>query len=179
MRQRSRAGFTLIELMVTVGIMGILSATAIPSFAGMVARSKTAEVSGNLNSMFKLSAAYYASERSAQGNNAGVSGFCTVDDAGPLPTLPMPHKQTFGGDANFQSLGFALADLTYFSYGLAVKNGLGNCVNVPNTPDLYTFYAHGDLDGDSTMSTFELSAGSDGTNVLYHSHAFFIDREIE
>lgn len=179
MRRRARAGFTLIELMVTVSIMGILTATAIPSFAGMVARSKTAEVTGNLNSMFKLSAAYYASERAQQGHDASVSGFCTVDDAGPVPTSPSPQKQVFGVDPNFKSLGFTLADLTYFSYGLAVKGGLGSCVNVPNTTDLYTFYANGDLDGDGVMSTFELSAGSDTTNVLYHSHAFFIDHEVE
>jgi type II secretory pathway pseudopilin PulG len=168
-------------MMVAVSIVGVLTATAIPAFSGMVARSKTSEVSANLNSMFKLASAYYLAERGAQGHGAPVTGYCSVDDGGPLPTTPLPQKQkpTFSSDPSFRALGFSIADFTLFSYGLAVKNGLGLCANDPNTPDLYTFFAHGDLDGDGVESTFELSAGSDPNNVLYHSRSFFIAREIE
>jgi prepilin-type N-terminal cleavage/methylation domain-containing protein len=181
MGPRTRAGFTLIELMVAVSIVGILSATAIPAFSGMVSRSKTSEVSANLSSMFQLASAYYLSERGGQGNVAGVTGFCSVDDAGPLPAqvLPQKQQQAYSVDPSFRDLGFSIADYTYFQYGLAVKGGLGSCVHAPNTAELYTFFAHGDLDGDGLESTFELAAGSDASNVLYHSRAFFIDHEIE
>lgn len=178
-RARSRSGFTLVELMVTVGIMGLLSATAIPTFTRMVARSKTAEVSGNLSSLFKLSASYYASERSDQGNGAGVTGRCTVDDAGPSPALPGPSKQVFVSDPSFTALAFSIADYTYFSYGVASRGGVSSCGITPGTAEVYTFYAHGDLDGDSIESTFELAAGSDNKNVLYHQRAFFTHQESE
>lgn len=182
MDRRARAGFTLIEMMVAVSIVGVLTATALPVFSGMIARSKTSEVSANLSSMFKLSSAYYAVERGEQGHQAAVAGHCTVDDAGPLPARALAAKQqvAFGTDPSFRALGFSIADHTYFSYGLAVKGaGFGVCVNPSNTPDLYTFFAHGDLDGDGLESTFELSAGSNASNVLYHSRAFFISQEIE
>jgi prepilin-type N-terminal cleavage/methylation domain-containing protein len=179
MVRRTRAGFTVVELMVSVSIVGVLSATAIPAFSGMVARSKTSEVSANLNSMFKLSATYYAAERGAQGHDGAVSGYCTVSDGGPVPAAPSPHKQAFGSDPSLRALGFTIADYTYFAYGLAVRGGVGRCANEPNSTELYTFFAHGDLDGDSVESTFELSAGSDASNVLFHSIAFFIDKETE
>ena len=177
--KRAHAGFSLIELMVAVSIIGVLAATAIPAFAGMMSRSKAAEVSGNLSNMFKLAASYYASERGAQGHGAALAGYCTVDDAGPIPLQPLPSKQAFVADASFRSLGFGLADYTYFSYGLITPLASSRCANAPSTPALYTFYANGDLDGDSIVSTFELAAGSDSKNVLMHSRGMFVDNQAE
>jgi type IV pilus assembly protein PilA len=54
-----RRGFTLIELMIVVAIIGILAAIAIPSFAKIQARSKRAEVKSNLRTLFTAESAYY------------------------------------------------------------------------------------------------------------------------
>ena len=178
-RTRSRAGFTLIEMMFVVSILGILSALAIPAFASMIARSKTSEVGGNLSSMYKLAASYYASERSNQGSTTSVAGHCTVDDAMPSPATPHKFKQSFAADASFRELGFTISDMVYFQYGLATLNGVSSCEHAANSSGLYTFFAHGDLDADGIRSTFELAAGTDAFNLLYHGRGLYIDRETE
>jgi type IV pilus assembly protein PilA len=55
-----RRGFTLIELMIAVAIVGILSAIAIPNFAKFQARSKQTEARVNLKAMFTAQRAFAA-----------------------------------------------------------------------------------------------------------------------
>jgi prepilin-type N-terminal cleavage/methylation domain-containing protein len=178
-RKRFSQGFTLIELMVSVAIMGVLSSVAIPAFGRLINRSKTAETSGNLDAMFKNAAAYYTSESAPQGQTSSVAGHCTVDDAVPSPAFPTKFKQRFAGDPSFQALGFSVADYVYYSYGLASGGGVGQCSHGPSDANLYTFFANGDLDGDGIYSTYELAAGSDPSNVMYHSRGFHVIDELE
>ena len=62
-----KEGFTLIELMIVVAIIGILAAIAIPAFVNYVKRSKTSEAGANLKSLFQGAAAYYEAENWQQG----------------------------------------------------------------------------------------------------------------
>ncbi len=61
--RKSPQGFTLIELMIVVAIIGILSAIALPRFAQMLEKSREGQTRGNLNSIHSAAAIYYGDER--------------------------------------------------------------------------------------------------------------------
>src|SRR5260370_26809022 len=51
MRKNSQKGFTLIELMIVVAIIGILAAVAIPKFAQMMEKSREGATKGNIGAI--------------------------------------------------------------------------------------------------------------------------------
>lgn len=71
-------GFTLIELMVTVAILGILAAIAYPSYTGYIQRSRITEATNNMATMRVQLEQYYQDNRNygssatACGNNIGT-----------------------------------------------------------------------------------------------------------
>ena len=56
---RSKKGFTLIELMIVVAIIGILAAIAIPNFLRFQAKSKQSEAKTNLGGIFTAQTSYF------------------------------------------------------------------------------------------------------------------------
>ena len=56
--QKGQKGFTLIELMIVVAIIGILAAIAIPNFLRYQCKSKQSEAKGNLGAIFTSNVAY-------------------------------------------------------------------------------------------------------------------------
>ena len=68
---RSKKGFTLIELMIVVAIIGILAAIAIPNFLKFQAKSKTSEAKSNLKAIYVAETSYY-------GENNTYSSFDNV-----------------------------------------------------------------------------------------------------
>jgi prepilin-type N-terminal cleavage/methylation domain-containing protein len=79
----NKKGFTLIELMIVVAIIGILAAIAIPKFADLISKSKEGATKGSLSSIRSALQIYY-------GDNEGA--FPGVDAGEPLDSLTTDAK---------------------------------------------------------------------------------------
>ena len=122
---RDTRGFTLIELMIVVVIVGVLAAFAIPNFMSMRTRAKEASVKSNAHTV-QLA----AEDFSAQNN-----GVYATDQASPaLPSgqmladlFPANMKNPFGG-ANVVVDGAAAAD-GEIGYDTTGRTGLGYTID--------------------------------------------------
>ena len=62
MHRKGRSGFSLVELMIVVGIIGILSALAIPRYQAFQARARMSEARNMLNHIYTLQETYQLDE---------------------------------------------------------------------------------------------------------------------
>jgi type IV pilus assembly protein PilA len=86
MQKKTAKGFTLIELMIVVAIIGILAAIAIPNFLRYQMRAKFSELRTNVEAIMKSENALRQSERQACPNAAtGVYVTFTQIPAGVTP----------------------------------------------------------------------------------------------
>ena len=81
-------GFTLIELMIVVAIIGILAAIAIPRFAQMLEKSREGSTKGNLGSIKSAASIYYGDTQGiwpSTLNTLSVYGFSRyLDNISPV-----------------------------------------------------------------------------------------------
>jgi type IV pilus assembly protein PilA len=90
-------GFTLVELLIVVAIIGVLSTLGVPTFRRMIQKSKKSEAKVNLGALYTAEAAFKA-EYSVFGNNLSRMGF-EIDGS---PANMTYNIGFFGGDCQGQ-----------------------------------------------------------------------------
>jgi len=167
---RNQKGFTLIELMIVVVIIGILAAVAIPAFTSYVMRSHTIEAFDFIGEIHLREESY----RAEFGRYANIPQWSPATYAPPGGTLPF--DATIGG---WRQLG-ALPDANVRFQYQVLAGPPGTATGVPNYPaNDFWFVSHalGDLDGDGHLMELEGYAATssvfvaDGLNSSTHLSA--------
>lgn len=110
-------GFTLIEVMITVAIIGILAAIALPSYRDYVTRSKLSEATANLADMRVKMEQYFLDNKTYTGADAAAA---KIIPTGKYFTFTIP---TLTATAyTIQAAGNAGTDLAGFAFTLDQNN---------------------------------------------------------
>ncbi len=137
--RKSTKGFTLIELMIVVSVIGILASLAIPGYERMLLRAKRAELPLNLDGI-RLSEQSYHHEW-------GYYTACVLAPAQIPGRNRAPFPATFTTNLDWNMLGWLPEGQIYGQYEVQTNgaNGL--------TADL-TASGFGDIDGDGNYAHF-------------------------
>lgn len=97
--KKANAGFTLIELVVVIVILGILAAVAVPKFFDLSGEAETAAAQGVAGAIASGTAMNFAAKK--VGNASAVTlnqgNVCTTAILGPLMQGGVPTGFTIGG----------------------------------------------------------------------------------
>jgi prepilin-type N-terminal cleavage/methylation domain-containing protein len=145
---RTQRGFTLMELMISVGIIGVMATIAVPNFLSYQARSRRSEAYTNLASLARAQKSYQA-ENDAFVDTFEITGEFAVPWLGNYPAEFGTGKMPWDADATTMSdqLGWKPEGQVFYSYDVKTGQGPAGC-----PCDLcFTATAHGDVDGDGVV----------------------------
>ena len=157
-------GFTLIELMIVVAIIGILAAIAIPNFIKYQLRSKFSEAASNLEGLRKAEEALRQGERNITVNGVLVTAAnyqpgqywnlqaTALPAAGTIGTSKLAWAATDLQIAN--AIDWQIEGNTYFRYAVVTP-----CAGLPAAAQAGICYAGGaisDIDGDTVQGNVML-----------------------
>jgi len=153
---RNAKGFTLIELMIVVAIIGILAAIAIPNFVAMQLRAKRSELPTNVDAIRTAEKAY-------------EHEWDAFTATGPNPATTPTKTQvafgaSFGDGSDWDLLGWIADGKVRASYQVDVNTGT-------SVSQDFSAQAYADIDGDGTKSGYAANktnkAGMTTINSIY------------
>ena len=153
-------GFTLVELMIVVAIIGILAAIAIPNFQKFQARARQSEAKANLKGIYSAKVTQMADTESYS---------CVDEDGANTPEAEFCGWTT-GGDTRYTyHEGINQKDNSMTSSGTACRGEPAlvgeSAFNVNNALQQFTAGAGGDIDQDAGCDSWVVNDSGTLSNV--------------
>jgi type IV pilus assembly protein PilA len=155
---QGQQGFTLVELMVVVAIIGLLSAVAIPNFQKYQARAKTSEAKLQLSSLYTAEASFFA-DYNMYASCLSYMGF-----------NPAAERSS-----RYYTVGFNVANTIQANqYASAVNAGLNQttCANGQAAAEDFSYFTGGKYIGSSIAGVADLPATALGDQASDANNTF-------
>ena len=161
---QNHKGFTLIELMIVVAIIGILAAVAVPGFMKYIKDSKTSEAKSNLKAIAEGASSFYQTEHTMQ-TTTGEGSVAVTSDTVYTREFPSASRCKSGTAALCKDGGVANAPKDIKSAGtktqLTLTGEPWKSLNFAvSAPVYYTYSYKGTASTDKAPTSFEAQAAA-------------------